>query len=106
MAVSNYTQTFDVIAELSATVIEQKAWRATRIVSDKLKITVAQRMYRYKGLNKVRGKGDFAELVVTVGRLNYRERQIVKKARARKEPIGGTYVQFPPDKNWRSKKRK
>ena len=78
-------------AEIVEEILIGGAYKATKYLSDKLTVKATRR--RYKG--KIR-KGESADIVLTIGKPNYEEREKIKRAKkAGQGPIEMT-VKYPP----------
>ena len=71
-------------------VLETGAYKATKFLSAKETVKATRRRFR-------RGGGRITEVLLTVGRPNYAERQFIKKAQAAGEPfpIKKVQLKFP-----------
>jgi hypothetical protein len=88
------------LGSLTRLALTERAWRTTMVVHDKLVITVTQTLVR----GKVGTKNNEADLRITVGRPNYRMRQVIKRAkRDRLNYQGATFLQWPPHSNQKAR---
>lgn len=81
-----------VFAELAEEILAGGAYKATKYLSDKLTIKATRK--RYKGKY---WKNETADIVFTVGKPNYLEREFIKKAKKAGEPfpIKKVQVKYP-----------
>jgi len=78
-------------AEMVEEILVGGAYKATKYLGDKLTVKATRR--RYKG--KIR-KSDNADIVLTIGKPNYEEREKIKRAKkAGQGPIEMT-IKYPP----------
>ena len=82
------------ISQLVEVILEGGAVRATKYFSDKLIIRAARRTY---GGKIVKGN---TEIVLTIGKPNYQEREFIKKCKKAGEPFPVKKVQI----KWAKKK--
>lgn len=69
-----------VFAELAEEILVGGAYKATKYLSDKLTIKATRKRYNGKIL-----KGHAVDIVFTVGKPNYEEREVIKRAKKRNE---------------------
>jgi len=84
-----------VFADLAECILVGGAYKATKYLSDKLTIKATRKRYNGKYVRK-----ENADIVFTVGKPNYREREFIKKAKIASEPfpIKKIQVKFPRGK--------
>lgn len=63
---------------LAKDVIDEQVYSSTKIITEKLKITATRR--RYKAYRK-RLRMNHVEILFTIGKPNYKERELIKKAK-------------------------
>jgi hypothetical protein len=80
-------------AEVVDEILLNGAYKATKFLSDKLTVKATKK--RYKG--KIR-KGENSDIVLTIGKPNFEEREKIKRAKkAGQGPIEMT-IKYPPKK--------
>jgi hypothetical protein len=80
-----------VFAELAEEILVGGAYKVTKYMSDKRTIKATRKRYKGKIL-----KGDAVDIVFTVGKPNYEEREKIKRAKkAGQSPIEMT-MKYPP----------
>jgi hypothetical protein len=76
--------------QLAECILVAGAYKATKYISDKL--TIKATLKRYKG--KIPRKGDALDIVFTVGKPNYEERDFIKMCKKVGEPFPVKKVQL------------
>ena len=77
--------------EMVEEIIIGGAYKATKYLSDKLTVKATRK--RYKG--KLR-KGENVDIVLTIGKPNYEEREKIKRAKKAKQGRIEMTVKYPP----------
>lgn len=80
-------------SELAANILFGGAYKATKFLSDKRTIKATRRLYKYNG-RKIDKRDKRIEILFTIGRPNYEERESIKYAKRHGERID-TKIKFP-----------
>lgn len=78
------------VADVVSTILEQGAYKVTKCLTEKLTVKATRK--KYKGRWR---KNDNVDIVVTVGRPNYEERELIKRAKRDNTPYPLKKVKFP-----------
>ena len=84
--------------ELAGCILEGGAFKAVKYLDEKLTIKATRRLYKYNG-RKVDKRRRTTEILFTLGRPNYEEREFIKKAKQVGEmfPIKKIQMKFPKE---------
>jgi hypothetical protein len=85
----NCTDQAAVFAELAECILVDGAYKATKYLSPTLTIKATRKRYKGKIL-----KGHAIDIVFTVGKPNYEEREFIKKAKKAGEPFPVKKIQL------------
>lgn len=86
-----------VFGQLAECILEGGAYKATKYYGDKLTVKATRKLFKYNG-RKVDKRQNITEIVFTIGRPNYEEREFIKKCFAAGEPLPVKKIQvkYPP----------
>lgn len=84
-----------VILSVIENLLRTDAWRTTKFVSDKVIVRATRKTFN----GKLSKQGNL-ELIVSIGKPNYKEREYIKLLKKAKEPfpVKKMLTQFPPQK--------
>lgn len=84
----------NILEKLVEALIENKAYKATKYLSEKLVINATHTLYS----KKLPAKNQNLEFTIVIGRPNYEQREFIKKCKKAGEPFPVKKVQlkFPP----------
>lgn len=82
------------VEQVVTALLANNARRATKYLSERQVVKASRKLYR----RKLPRKGSTVEIVLTVGRPNYEEREFIRRCKAAGEPLPVRKVQlkFPP----------
>lgn len=75
-------------------VLQDKVFRATKYVSPTLIVRATRKKYTYGGKVSLRGGATNAEMILTIGKPNYAEREFIKACKKANEPFPVKKVQL------------
>jgi hypothetical protein len=90
------TQTgYQAVGKVLEALVENKAWKATAYLSEKFVVNMTRKLYNGKFPNNTE-----LDIVLTIGRPNYLQREFIKDCKKAGEPFPVKKVQlkFPPKK--------
>lgn len=79
-------------SELAAEILIGGAYKATKFLSEKRTIKATRRLYKYNG-RKIDKRARAIEILFTIGRPNYEERETIKRAKRHGDTVQ-TQVKF------------
>lgn len=81
-----------VFSKLAECILEGGAYKATKYLSEKLTVKATRK--RYKAYKAGWRKGDNVDIIFTVGRPNYEEREFIKQCKKAGEPFPVKKIQL------------
>lgn len=88
-----HTVSRKIFGELAECILEGGAFKAVKYLSEKLTVKATRKLYRYNG-RKVDKRARATELLFTIGRPNYEEREFIKKCKKVGEPFPVRQIQL------------
>lgn len=89
-------KTLKAVRDVVYSLVTNKAYKATKYLSDKLVVRVSRRLFK----RKLPPKNQNIEVVLTIGRPNFEHREFIKDCKKAREPfpVRGVILKFPPKK--------
>jgi hypothetical protein len=83
----------DWFSDLASEILEGGAYKATKYISDKLTVKATRKLFKCNN-RKIDNRSMIAEIIFTVGRPNYEEREFIRKAKKAGEPFSIKKIQL------------
>jgi hypothetical protein len=82
-----------IFGDLAECILDGGAYKATKYYGDKLTVKATRKLFKYNG-RKVDKRQTITEILFTIGRPNYEEREFIKKCFEAGEPLPVKKIQL------------